>query len=345
MTREHYEKGLSELAEGCFAYLQPDGSWGWSNAGLITDGETSLLVDTLFDGRLTAEMLATMRREVPASRDIATVVNTHANGDHCWGNQLVRGAEIIASRKGAEEMSELSPALMAKLGKVARLSRRMGPLGAALGKALNSIRPSMLGTVFEAGAFLDEIFGGFEFEGLELVLPTRTFDDHLDLHVGGKRVQLIEVGPAHTKGDLLVCVPEDRVVFTGDILFIGGHPVVWAGPVSNWVAACRRIESMDVDAIVPGHGPITDKAGASRVRRYLEYLTDEARVRYDAGMSATDAAYDIDLTEFAEWSESERIMVNVDTLYREFSGQSPPESIVMLFGQMAQYATRRSASR
>ena len=92
-----YVKGLQEVGEGLYAYLQPGGSWGWSNAGLVVDGEATLLVDTLFDLALTREMLRAMRDAAPAAARIDTLVNTHANGDHCYGNQLVSGAEIIAS--------------------------------------------------------------------------------------------------------------------------------------------------------------------------------------------------------------------------------------------------------
>src|SRR5688572_14339284 len=126
-----YTKGLHDLGTGCFAWLQPDGSWGWSNAGLVVDGESSLLVDTLFDLRLTAEMLAAMRAATPAAQAIDVVVNTHANGDHCWGNQLVRDAQIVGSRRCAEEMTELPPALLAALvesppeGPTGDLVRRM----------------------------------------------------------------------------------------------------------------------------------------------------------------------------------------------------------------------------
>ena len=76
-----FSKGLHDLGNGIYAYLQPDGSWGWSNAGLVTDSGEALLVDTLFDLNLTAEMLAEMRRATPAAARIETVVNTHANGD------------------------------------------------------------------------------------------------------------------------------------------------------------------------------------------------------------------------------------------------------------------------
>src|ERR1043165_955943 len=98
MGKWQYTKGVHEIGEGAYAYLLPDGSWGWSNAGLVTDGGTSLLVDTLFDLRLTGEMLERMRDAVPAARRIGTLVNTHANGDHYFGNQLVADAEIVAAR-------------------------------------------------------------------------------------------------------------------------------------------------------------------------------------------------------------------------------------------------------
>ena len=72
-------------------------------------------------------------------------------------------------------------------------------------------------------------------------------------------MRLIEVGPAHTRGDTLALLPDERVLFSGDILFNGAHPIAWAGPVSNWIAACERILAMDLEVIVPGHGPLADQ--------------------------------------------------------------------------------------
>src|SRR4029450_12517953 len=106
MAKWQYTKGLHDLGNGCFAYLQPDGSWGWSNAGLIADRDQTLLGATLFDLKLTREMLERMRRAVAAAKSIGRLVNTHSNGDHTFGNQLVKDAEIIASRACAEEMKE-----------------------------------------------------------------------------------------------------------------------------------------------------------------------------------------------------------------------------------------------
>lgn len=312
-----YTKGLHQVADGVWAYLQPDGGWGWSNAGLITAGDTALLVDTLFDLRLTEEMLDTMRRATPAAGNIATVVNTHANGDHCYGNGAVTGAEIIGSEACAAEMDLVRPA--------------------ALGGA---VRAGQAPDASPAAAFAADIFGPFAFDGVEVVPPTRTFTGHLALELGevgddGKVVDLVELGPAHTEGDVIVHVPDDGVVFTGDILFHRGHPVVWAGPVANWIAACDRILALDgVEVVVPGHGPLAGLQAVADMRDYFAYLSAEVQARFEAGMSAHDAAYDIDMSAYECWGESERVVINVYALYREL-GAEVPSDLESVFGAMA----------
>jgi len=275
-----------------------------------------LLVDTLFDLRLTEEMLQAMRDATPAAQQINTLVNTHANGDHCYGNQLVSGATIIASKASAQEMNELPPETMAQLLENAD---QMGP----------------------AGAFFAQVFGRFLFDGIVHTPPTQTFSGEHSRMVGDKRVNLIEDGPAHTKGDVLVHVPGDDIVFTGDILFIDGTPIMWVGPVSNWIAACDRILELGVETIVPGHGPITDARGVRAVRDYLAYIEREARSRYEAGMPVREAARDISLADDASWGDAERIAVNVATLYRECGDPAPPPNPVGLFGMMAELARDR----
>jgi glyoxylase-like metal-dependent hydrolase (beta-lactamase superfamily II) len=307
-----YTLGLHELSNGCHAYLQPDGGWGWSNAGLIVGDGASLLVDTLFDLKITQKMLDTMAHATQKA-PISTVVNTHANGDHCYGNQLLAGKEIIASAATAHEMSEVPPAMLA---------------------ALNSA-PGDVGDLFR------HFFGEFDFEGIEPTLPTKTFTGKHSVTVGGRVVELVEVGPAHTAGDTLVFVPDARTVYTGDILFIGGTPIVWAGPLDNWIAACDLICSTDVEHIVPGHGPLTDKAGVTAIRDYLAYVQDEATERFNGGMDAWDAARDIALNGFAEWGEFGRLAVNVDTVYRTLSGAHKSPDVVEQFRRM--YAMEQKA--
>ena len=197
----------------------------------------------------------------------------------------------------------------------------------------------------EAGAAWHDLYDGiFDFEGLVYTPPTETFERELKLRVGAREVELTMVGPAHTRGDVLVHVPSTRTVFTGDILFVGGHPITWDGPISNWIAACDRILGWDVETIVPGHGPITDKAGVRAVKHYFEYLTAEARRRYDAGMPEAEAALDISMAEFRDWIDAERVIVNVATLYREFSGDTRKPDVFEFHARMARIRGPRDKS-
>ena len=146
-----YRKGLHNIGNGTYAWLQPDGSWGWNNAGLITDGEESLLVDTLFDLQQTRLMLKSMQQVIKTtSQSFNTVVNTHANGDHCWGNQLVKDAEIIASAKGASEMADFRPESMAMLMKIAGVIVSTGRVGELLGRVFGAVGVQKFSALCEA---------------------------------------------------------------------------------------------------------------------------------------------------------------------------------------------------
>ncbi|UUX96399.1 MBL fold metallo-hydrolase [Aquabacterium sp. J223] len=301
-----YTKGLHELGNGAWAWLQPDGGFGLSNAGLITDGDECLLVDTLTNLPLTQEMLDGMRAQIPAARHIGTVLNTHAHPDHTAGNLLLQEAEIIASVEAAAEMLFIDgPDNPMK--QMLQHWQRFG----------------------EAGQYMHEVMGRFGVHTTEQRMPTRTFDQTLTLSVGNKTVELIKVGPAHTRGDVVAYVPADRLVFTGDVLFHEVHPLLFPGGVDSWLAACDRILSWDVEQVVPGHGPLTDKRGVQGLKDYIAYFRTEARKRFDAGLPYEEAARDIALDAFGGWADEERILGNVHTFYVEFGATPRPLLEVM----------------
>jgi len=317
-----YPEGLYDLGNRLYAWMVPNGSWGESNSGLIVGDTEALLVDTLWDVAHTRQMLDAMGK-VLDGRPIGHVVNTHADGDHCWGNELLPDAASITTQAAYDEMAGLQPKSMILVGRLARLMRRVPLFGAA-----------------RSGHWLGAFVAPYDFKHLSPVRPRRQFSGEMQLWIGGRVVELIEVGSAHTRGDLLVHVPDAKALFCGDILFIGSTPVLWAGPVANWLAALDRILEMDVDVIVPGHGPTTDKAGVRRVRAYWEFVEREARRRFDAGMSATKAARDIVLSPeftaqpFAGWNSPERIMASVHTLYRHFAGRTGHPNKLQVFNIM-----------
>lgn len=311
-----YSKGLSEVGTGLYAYLQPNGSWGWSNAGLIVSEGRSMLIDTLYTLDLTREMIATMRRAIPATRAFDTLVNSHADGDHTWGNQLIEGAQIVATHEALEEMREFSPEEAMRL--------RTGD--------------SELGI---AGRFAQYIFAPFDFSGVEVTLPTSTFSGTRMMQVGEKMVHLHEVGPAHTRGDLIVHVPDDRVAYVADVIFVDGHPAIWSGPIRKLIAACDLILDLDVDVIVPGHGPVTDNDGARRMRGYLEYVSAEGRRFHGEGRTAWEAALAIDLSDYEDWIAAERIVLVMNTVYAELDQEAGPTDVPALLGDMGRYLERK----
>ncbi len=204
MTARAFRRGLEPIGDGLYAWIQPDGGWGWSNAGFIHDAGDSLLVDTLFDEPLTAVMLGAFQDATGITPErIRRLVNTHANGDHTHGNALVVNAEVISSVATAREMEELTPAMMAQL--------MVGGAAGALG---------------DAGRYFAVVFAPFDFTQARGRAPTRTFEVRLDLRVGDRAVELHMLGPAHTAGDVLAWLPAERVVFTGDLLFIDSTPVM-----------------------------------------------------------------------------------------------------------------------
>jgi cyclase len=284
-----YTKGLHLLAPDTHAYLRPPGTWGYSNCGLIVapDGE-ALLVDTQFDLVMTRELGATIAAVRPEVR-VSTLVTTHANGDHCWGNQLFPEAVTVGSAATAHGVAdEVQPAQLTALA----------------------------GAPEPLGGYIREHFGAFDFAGITVTPPVRTFEGRLDLRVGERTVELIEVGPAHTDGDVIVYVPDAGVLFAGDILFVGDHPIMWTGPVDNWLAACDLIIDTGATRIVPGHGPVTDAAGVRLFRDYLALVGERASRAYAAGLPYWEAARFELPDAYAGWGRPERLVITMAAAYR-----------------------------
>jgi len=308
-----FEKGLVEVGPGLWAWLQPTGTWGRSNAGLISDGGQSLLVDTLFDVELTREMLAAMA-PITADAPIDRVLLTHGDGDHWWGTELLPDARIYATPEAIEEMHAVPPA-------VAR-----GMLDAELPPALRT--------------FVETVFGPYQFDGIDPRPADEAVDAPRTFRVGAVAADFVPVGPAHTAGDAIVHVREHGVVFAGDVLFVDNTPITWAGPIGSWISACDRLLALDADVYVPGHGPLTDADGVRAVREYLEWVLAESRDRMDRGMTAQEAAFDIDLGRYGDVQDADRIVVSVDRAYAELDPAYTPRDRIEMFGVMAAYRAR-----
>ncbi|MET7402827.1 MBL fold metallo-hydrolase [Dactylosporangium sp. NPDC005572] len=299
---------LEQLAPGVYAYLHSRSGWGYSNAGVIAASDTAMLVDTQYTLPMTRRLIAAIGdADLPP---ISTVVNTHPNGDHCWGNQLVTQAETIASAATAHSMPhDFPPELMSRL-----------------------LSDEAQATA--AGRYTRQHFGQFDFTGIKVAPPMRTFSGCLEVPLGNRTIVLIEVGPAHTEGDAIVYVPDSAVVFAGDILFTADHAVMWTGPLANWIAACDTILATGATRIVPGHGPIVSRAGVIEFRSYLEHVQAGLELRYRQGMPYWQAAMDIPLGQYKELPLRERLVATAAATYHHLG--APKAAPAEVLERMAQ---------
>jgi cyclase len=276
---------LVPIADGVFAWVQPDGSWWINNAGVVLGDGGPLLVDTCATERRTRRFLGAVAE---AADGVAPrlAVNTHLHGDHTYGNCLLPDSTVIVAHQATRD------GLLADF-----LLANTPPIWA----------PSP------------------EWGDLFVRAPSVVVHDLLTVFVGGHRVELRHPGhPAHTLGDVVAWLPEDGVLFTGDLIFHQVTPLVVMGSVAGALRSLDWLGSFGADRVVPGHGPLVEGADFAAVldahARYYRFIQATASAGRADGLSPLEAARRTDLGEFAAWPDGERLVLNLHRAYAEQSG-------------------------
>jgi cyclase len=184
------------------------------------------------------------------------------------------------------------------------------------------------------------VFEPVDWGDLRLAPPILTFDDHLDVWAGETRLELHHIGtPAHTTNDVVVWLPDRRIMFAGDLVFNGGTPFMLMGSIRGSLEALDRIRQFAPEVIVPGHGPVCDAGVLDRLVRYCEFVEQLAAEIDDSGTSPLDAARAADLGEFAELTDPERLVGNLHRALFERRGaeRGAPIDLAAAIGDMLQY--------
>lgn len=306
-----FKEGLYRLSGKCYSWMVPNGSWGETNIGLIDCGGKSVLIDTCWDVKFTKEMLKGAADIVTPS-PIEYIVNTHADGDHCWGNELFKDKEIIASHACIHQMHHTTPSAMRSLGITCQLLKLLP--SAAINKFAH---------------YMYNMTKPYDLKGLSIVVPNSGYSGQKVVEVNGVEIVLTEVGPGHTEGDTIVYVPSEAVVYAADVLFIDATPVAWAGPISNIVDGLKRLLEYKNVTYVPGHGPFATAHSIQLLVDYWEFIQDALHPRQKVGMTPYEAAKDIvqsarfKETPFASWDSPERLVTNAYSLYRQWGAELP----------------------
>ena len=190
-------------------------------------------------------------------------------------------------------------------------------------------------------------FEPVEWGPVEIVPPEVTFDDHLWVHVDEVTCLVKHFGvPAHTLGDAVVWLPEERVLFSGDLLFHGVTPLMSHGSVSGALTVLDRLQALEPQVVVPGHGPVGGPAMIDEVRRYLLFVQGVAELGRSAGLTPLEAAREADLGDYTNLPDSERIVGNLHRCYAELDGRPLGARLDMaaVFGDMVAYNGGRPLS-
>jgi cyclase len=297
---------LRRLAPDIYAYTQASGP-GVDNASLsnagLIVGPENMLAIDTLGPPVHAKAFHAAAGQA-TGKPFGRVVNTHHHRDHTNGNYLYVPLEIVAHQYCRE-----------------------ATIAQGIPTRPYEDRPEWQESMRE----------------LRLAPATTTIAGPITYRYGDLEVQVIPNLPAHTWGDVMVYVPGRRLLFAGDIAFSYVTPPAHNGHVTRWIEAIDRIMKMDVDRIVPGHGPVGSKSELAETRAYLDLIANEARKRHAVGMSPGRAAADIALGRFANWTNPERTAWNVVRLYAEFDGVITP--VTDMQAQNAAVAEYQAARR
>jgi cyclase len=183
------------------------------------------------------------------------------------------------------------------------------------------------------------IWDPVEWGNLELAPPTITFADRVTLWSADQPVEVSFVGqPAHTSNDCLVWLPEQEVLFCGDLLFNGGTPFLLMGSVRGAIDVLGEVVArVPARTIVPGHGAPCDGSLITATIGYLEFVLATAKAGRAAGLTPLQTAQESDLGEYAEWLDSERLVGNLHRAYRDLEPSDSDVDVIAALRDMITY--------
>ncbi len=231
-----------------------------------------------------AAMLMAEIRKV-TSKPIRHLINTHHHGDHTLSNCLYLPAAIISHANCYRILQERFQDIIQSFGN----------------------RPGMAEHV----------------RGLRPALPDLTFDREADLHIDGRLVQLRYLGKAHTDNDIAVYLPEEKLLFAGDLAFNNSMPAAHNAYITAWVQALAKLDTWEITTVVPGHGNLGSKEELKALRDFFIKVERDARQCFEGGVPAEEAAKQIMPAEAKSWSQDGPygFPYVVQRLYAEFRGE------------------------
>jgi glyoxylase-like metal-dependent hydrolase (beta-lactamase superfamily II) len=270
--------GLEPLADGVWACVHRAGGWAVGNAGIIDLGDATLV----FDAGLTPEAgeeLAAAARTL-TGRAPTQLLLSHYHNDHLRGFQAFSGAPLIASEAtralvdtlGREELTSDLEHGAARLVETRALEHDGDPVRRAAARTFVPYWEALVATA----------------PRIALRLPEVTFEGRLRFHGARRRADFVSLGAGHTPDDAVLILPDDGVVFCGDLLFVASHPYLADGDPEGWLRALGVLKGIGAARYVPGHGPVGTAADLDALSAHIAGLQATAEALHRDGVTSSD---------------------------------------------------------
>jgi len=320
---------LKPVADGVYAAIAAPRYKVNSNAAVILTNDGVVVVDS----HSKPSAAHALYRDIQAitRQPIVKIINTHFHWDHWQGNQVYAEAfpdlEIIASQRTAEDLTRAD----AGSGGVAYVERQLSALPEEIRRLEEEMRQTastarsvrLRANMEQAQAYLEEL------KRFKPALPTRTLTSSLTLNEGGREIQLLLLGRAHTDGDLFIYLPQEKVVATGDAV-IDWMPFMNDGYPEDWIATLNALERFDFTRIIPGHGEVAPREHLAFFRGYLGDLIAAVRQAAADGAGLAEMKqgvadrlapkYEHAMSKYPLGQYRDRVGINIEVVYRKVVG-------------------------
>ncbi|MDE2979444.1 MAG: MBL fold metallo-hydrolase [Acidobacteriota bacterium] len=302
---------FEEVAEGVYFVSGTGAMVTRSNAMVVVTEEGVLVVDshiTPAAGRALIEGIGRI-----TDKPIRTLVNTHFHYDHSHGNQSFGpGVRVVGHEYTRHKMTTAPLEEHTFKGSSERDKQALEEMRAALETASDAEREALEMQIGIQAAHVEST------AEIDPVPPDTTLAEKMTFFRGGREIQLHFLGRAHTGGDVVVYLPAERLVFTGDMM-LGGPPWPGDGWVNEWPATLERLKQLDFDLILPGHGPyFRDRELIDHVQAFHRELWEVVSALHAKGVSPEDAVERIDLSHHAKNLPPARVRVDLRGVQRMY---------------------------
>lgn len=300
---------VHRIGEGVFAALHKPGGGAIANAGFVDLGDRTLVFDT-FISHLAAKDLR-LAAELMTDNPVAYVINSHYHNDHMRGNQVFTDTEIITTQGTLELMHTAGQEeLDWDTNQVPlRLEEYKAQYLAAQDEAS---RNRLIFWLDYFQVIIDSL------PALKICYPQQTFEERLTLAGPMRQVELISYEGAHTGNDAILWLPEEKIAFLADLLFVQCHPFLPDGSPDAWLETLEKIKALGAKTLVPGHGPVGRRKDLDLMTKYIDAVSKLAGDKTSSGDQITPAHLG---ESFKDWDFSLFFTPNLEFMRQWLSGR------------------------